>query len=77
MVMLKYVHLLCNLPAPVTVQKETGPAAELYDDRRLKKFLWTKEICIVFIITSNANLDFKYTQNIAPTKLTPTEILAS
>jgi len=32
------LHLLCNLPAPVTVQKETGPAAELYDDQKLKIF---------------------------------------
>ena len=36
MAMLKYVHLLRNLPAPVTVQEETVPAAELQKKQREK-----------------------------------------
>ena len=34
--MLKYVRLLCDLPAPVTVQEETVPAAELQKKQRGK-----------------------------------------
>ena len=59
MMMLKYVCLLCNLPAPVTVQEETVPAAELQKKQRGK----------IRVVSMNINLDFKYTQNTAPTKI--------
>ena len=36
MAMLKYVRLLCDLPAPVAVQEETVPAAELQKKQRGK-----------------------------------------
>ena len=49
----------------VTVQEETVQVASLY----IWSPLMTEEIHVISMITLNTNLDFKYTQNAAPTKI--------
>ena len=56
MAMLKYVRLLRDLPAPVT---------EIY----ILCFAGLMTEDVVSMITLNTNLDFKYTRNTTPTKI--------